>query len=136
MSAPREFKVGDLVDGLRARGIAARVDHTGGGCFTVFAGPGWLDVDGDPRSAALAGPFYARDDVLLGDFVEGCTGPDDDGEDGAIYFADAGCRDLADVIDLVALQVAERGTLPDIDTLGHHGFDGSLRGFSRIDVAR
>jgi hypothetical protein len=131
MSARGEFKVGDLVAGLVARGIAAHVEHTGGGCFTVYAGAERVDGDGYTRWAACAGPFVARGDVLWGDFVEGCVGPDSGEIDDAVSFADAGCRDLGDVIDLVALQVAAGEILPGADAVDAAGFDSTLRGFDR-----
>jgi hypothetical protein len=135
-AAEIEFRVGDLVAGLIARSIDAHVDHTGGGCFTVYAGAERTDENGDRRWAACAGPFVSRGDVLVGDFIEGCVGPDSAAIDDAIYFADAGCRDLEDVIDLVALQAAAGDDLVDGDTLDAHGFDGTGRGFIRRWVTK
>jgi hypothetical protein len=128
------YRISDVLDGLHAKGIQARVDHTGGGCLTVFAGPEENDIHGDPRSAAVAGPFSFVDDIPTGDFVECCTGPDDDGESDPIYFHDAGCRTVADVVDLIALQVAANAEPVDGDTLDAHGFDGTGRGFARREV--
>lgn len=77
----------DRVNALvNAAGVKSSIQHTGGGCWTIYAGdthdePGWGE-----RWAAIAGPgwstgtlaegqhFYANPD----DFY---VGPDDDGDD-------------------------------------------------------
>lgn len=83
-----EFNLDRVAGELNSRGIAAEVDHSGGGVATLYAGKRFFDRDGEPRWQIIAGPGWfeqpgygtARADT--GDFA---VGPDDDGTDDVLY---------------------------------------------------
>ena len=69
---------------LRVGDVACRIEMTGGGTATLFAG-GTVERDGETRYVVAAGPGdYATRTAVVGEF---CIGPDDGGEDpDAVFF--------------------------------------------------
>jgi hypothetical protein len=65
-------------------GVPCYVEHTGGGCATIYAGTPYTDAEGDPRYPAIAGPGYFvggnRSNGARFHRDECYVGPDDDGE--------------------------------------------------------
>ena len=83
----------------------AYVEHTGGGCATVYAGPVRVDNNGDPRYAASAGPGQFMDsegpNANPDDFY---IGPDDDGNSEAFIWG--GGNDAGDIAAAIAAFLA------------------------------
>lgn len=72
-----------IVDLLRAGGITAYVEQTGGGCATIYAGESYVDSHGDERYPVLAGPGWFEGPnwtIARGDTDDFSVGLDDDGE--------------------------------------------------------
>lgn len=92
-----------LSDALQARGIAARVDMTGGGVATLFAGPTHLDAEGDERSAVMVGPGSFH--TMTASTCDLYVGPDDDSGEAITISTGAS---LADIVAVVVEAVAAR----------------------------
>lgn len=117
MNGPRIIDLNVVCDHLHARGVAAYVEYTGGGCATIYAGEQYLDEEGERRYQAVAGPGYWHFGGVIpvaptNDFY---IGPDDDGESEFVGDGEIACdRTIsvlptvtsAEVADLIAQQVA------------------------------
>lgn len=104
--------------------MAVRVEHTGGGCATVYIGP-W--TPGDDGSALFAlGPGWFAPDGARFDLRDCYLGPDDDGESDVVPVTS---------LDVVTAYLRERcpdcgHPLPDhlsADECHGHGIDPGLR---------
>lgn len=75
-----EIKASEIVEGLVRRGIPAFVEHSGGGCATIYGGESYVDAAGDQRWPVLIGPgaWHAEGGPSF-DTAELFVGPDDDG---------------------------------------------------------
>lgn len=72
-----------VVDRMKAQGVDAYVEQTGGGVATIYAGPAYTDAEGDQRWSVVAGPGWFEGPgwhAPRADLAEFCYGPDDDGE--------------------------------------------------------
>lgn len=104
-----ELNFDSICELLRAQGIPAYVEQTGGGCATIYAGePDRTDPDW-PRFAAVAGPGWFEGPGWTngrGDTGEFYVGPDDDGESEVIVPATSRwdeARAAKAIADLIAL---------------------------------
>jgi len=73
--------------------LPVRVDHSGGGCATMYIGASYIDPSGDVRYPLLVGPGWFGDDDTWFPTNDTVIGPDDDGESDP-----AEVRTIADVI--------------------------------------
>lgn len=119
-------------------GVPAYVEHTGGGCSTIYAGVAYEDEGGDERFPAAAGPGYFAGsyDKPRASLYEFGVGPDNDGEGGYVDFADIGALTVHDIAKVIVAQVHKteaarvNGGEPvclstdDVEALG---FDGTGR---------
>jgi hypothetical protein len=86
----RTIDLDEVVRQVRKTGVDAYVEHTGGGCATIYAGGQYIDRAGDGRWQAVAGPgWFEGGPGEAGMFTLGRAttdeffiGPDDDGESG------------------------------------------------------
>lgn len=101
---PETIDMDRIVEGLRARGIGALVEQTGGGTATIFAGG--LREDGERYKAAAGPGYFAGPDWTLGRAVRGdfFIGPDDQGEAPVTTITD---QSYAEIVDLIA-EVVDR----------------------------
>jgi len=75
----REVDFDKVVELVKAQGVAAYVEQTGGGCATILAGP----MSEDGHAVAAAGPGYFDGPGWTcgrGDTDDLYVGPDDQGE--------------------------------------------------------
>jgi hypothetical protein len=113
--------------------VAAYVEHTGGGCATIYAGASRLDSHGDRRWAAVGGPgtFNHRDvDRHVGWFGDFYIGPDDDGDTMPFGVADLGAQTIRQLAALIVAQATQSDPTQalDADTIDALGLDSSGRG--------
>jgi hypothetical protein len=95
-----------IVEILKAQGIPAYVEQTGGGCATIFAGVKFFDPgDGYDRYPAVAGPGWFEGP----DYTEAracheefSIGWDDSGESNSTYIAKEG-----DTEEVLAAEIAK-----------------------------
>lgn len=76
-----EFNLDRIAGELNSRGIAAEVDHTGGGTATLYAGERFFDRDGEPRWQMSAGPGWFEEPgygTARADTEDFSVGRDDD----------------------------------------------------------
>lgn len=81
-----------VVELLKAKGVSAYVEQTGGGVATIFAGPSYEEPDYGTRYAACAGPGtygWRPEDASMGHTDEFCVGADDYGDGPHKYLSDA-----------------------------------------------
>lgn len=128
--ADAQFDLSCVVEIVKAAGVPAYVEHTGGGCYTIYAGATRTDVDGDTRHAAVAGPGVMRADVYVGDWCDFYVGPDDDGDEPPFGLADLGVSNLDQIAALIVAQavLAEPGEPLGFDAVESIGLDGTGRG--------
>ena len=88
MNAPIEknhFSMDHVAQRLTELGLSAYVEHTGGGCATIYAGPTHVDPDWGQRYAVIAGPGWFDNNpdgtsCAYATSEEFFFGHDDDGE--------------------------------------------------------
>jgi len=108
------FSLDEVARLLRERhGLSdARVEHTGGGCATIFAGSvvagsGWfVDRRGEVRQEPHRYPFRAPHRAL-GDVGDFWFGPDDGGESEPHPVSAAGEGEIADILAAFAVGGSE-----------------------------
>lgn len=121
------FSMDAVVDLVRAAGIPASVQQTGGGTATIYAG---ATFPGDERGPCVVGPGHYGwgQGPSAGNLFEFVIGPDDEGEAGFVDADAVGARTIADIARLVIAQAAmPLGVLVDGDTIGDLGFDPTGR---------
>jgi hypothetical protein len=75
-----EFSMVELAEAVVDRGVPAFIEHTGGGCATIFAGALAFNPEtGEARWPACAGPGRYEFGLVFADTEEFWIGPDDDG---------------------------------------------------------
>ena len=66
----RKVDLNEIAEVVRAAGVPAHVDHSGGGCATVYAG--------GPGQRIMAGPGWFEDGRAVADLSDLSIGPEDD----------------------------------------------------------
>lgn len=96
-----------LSDLINKRGVKCYVEHTGGGCATLYIGEEFTDEHGDPRMVLLGGPGtldhrdYGFSTADVGEFY---VGPDDDGANMEAHVNFTEAIPLAQMADQIVAQ--------------------------------
>src|SRR5664279_331292 len=105
-----EISFDRVVDLLKARGISAYVEQTGGGCASIYAGAIRYNADGDPDYAAIAGPGRFEGPGWTdgrGDTEDLYVGPTGENDDHFIDVRGYSVTTEEEVATLIALQAEQ-----------------------------
>jgi hypothetical protein len=99
-----EIDFAEIVDALNRATVPAFVDHSGGGCQTIYIGTSYVDAYGDQRHPCLIGPGTLTHGRAVGDLTDLFVGHDDDGNpNGGLHYS---CT-AADTVDSIVAKAIE-----------------------------
>jgi hypothetical protein len=116
---------------VHERGMAAMLEHTGGGVRTIFAGPVRHEPGFGDRWAAVAGPGVVEGEArYVGHPVDFYVGPNDSGEAIPLTVSDLAVTSDEDVAALIVAQARQPDSaVPlSVEQVWALGLDGTGRG--------
>lgn len=90
------FSLEELARLISAMGVRAWVDHSGGGCATLYAGEPRFNEDAEYRYALIAGPGVMSD-IPSASYSGFSVAPDDDGVSDSVSPSEMGLSTLREV---------------------------------------
>lgn len=126
-----------ITDALKARGIPAYTEQTGGGVATIFAGPRWEEPGWGHRYTVLCGPGWFQDSHFTnphGDTEDLNIGPDDDGA-APDYVRVPVEATREQIVELIVAEIAKVTAANPLAAAGDTTWAGDLADF-RTDLIR
>lgn len=128
-----DFDMQKVVELVKAAGVTAYVEHTGGGVATIYAGEEVDFKDGDHtyrvhKVAAGPGTYAQYGAPMWASLRDFAVGPNDYGEAGYVDCSEVGAHTVEDIAKIIVAQASlPFGELLDREALTELGFDPTGR---------
>jgi hypothetical protein len=130
------IRLDHVTDALKARGVPAYTEQTGGGVATIYAGPRWEEDGWGYRYAALCGPGWFQDSHFTNPHADtGDLNVGADNEDGGDYIRVPESATWEQIVDLIVAYVAVQVAINPLAAAGDTTWAGDLDLF-RSDLIR